>query len=214
MSRTAVLERMITSGVIAVVRASKPDQLVDAARALVAGGVESVEITMTTPGALGVIEAVSKALKDDVVIGAGTVLDAETARLAILAGARFVVGPALDFDMITMAHRYDVAAVPGAFTPTEVVRAWQAGADMVKIFPASIGGPDYFKALRGPLPQVRLLPTGGVNLETAGAFIQAGAALIAVGGELVKKNFLDDGDMAGLTALARRYVDIVRTARG
>lgn len=214
MERAAVLQRMLRSGIVAVVRSQKPAQLIDAARALVAGGVECVEFTMTVPGALNVVQAVTDALRDEAVVGCGTVLDAETARLAILAGAQYIVSPILDLDTIRVAHRYDRIAIPGAFTPSEILRAWEAGADVVKVFPASVGGPAYLKAIRGPLPQVRLLPTGGVNLDTAAEFIKAGAAMIAVGGELVKPSFLEANDMAGLTALARRFTEIVRTARG
>lgn len=213
MSRVETLERIRESGCVAVVRAPSSEQLVEVARALEKGGLIAIEITMTTPNALKVIEQVSAELGDAVVTGVGSVLDAETARAAILAGAEFVVGPTLNTEMIAMSHRYDKVCVPGAYTPTEILAAWTAGADVVKVFPASVGGPAYFKAVKGPLPQVKLSPTGGVNLKTAGEFIKAGAEFLGVGSDLVSKEALAEGDMGYITERAAAYVEEVRKAR-
>jgi len=213
MSRTETLERIRQSGCVAVVRAPSSEQLIDVAHALRDGGLPAIEITMTTPNALKVIERASAELGDDAVIGVGSVLDAETARAAILAGAQFVVSPVLNVEVIAMAHRYDKPCVPGAYTPTEILTAWTAGADVVKVFPASVGGPAYFKAIKGPLPQVKLSPTGGVNLQTTGEFIKAGAEFLGVGGDLVSRQALAKGDMRFITTRAAEYVEAVRRAR-
>jgi len=213
MSRIETLARIAESGCVAVVRAKSSEQLVEVARALKAGGIVAIEITMTTPNALEVIRQVSGQLGKEVITGVGSVVDAETARAAILAGAEFVVGPVLSLPVIEMAHRYDKVCVPGAYTPTEILTAWTAGADVVKVFPASVGGPEYFKALKGPLPQVKLTPTGGVNLKTAGEFIKAGAEFLGVGGDLVSKEALATGDMTFIREQAGRYVEEVRKAR-
>ncbi len=206
------LHELWESGVVAVMRADNPAQLKDAALALNEGGIIFIEVTMTTPGALRVIEEVSGSLKNST-IGAGTVLDAETARAAILAGAEFIVSPHLNLKVIEMCHRYSKIVAPGAFTPTEVVTAWQAGADLVKIFPASVGGPDYIRALLAPLPQVRLLPTGGVEVDNAGDFIRAGSFAVAAGSNLVPKGYLKEKNFSGITQLARNLVEAVRAAR-
>jgi 2-dehydro-3-deoxyphosphogluconate aldolase/(4S)-4-hydroxy-2-oxoglutarate aldolase len=212
-NRTAVLAEIEATGVVAVIRADSGEQLVDICRALLAGGVTACEITMTTPHAIEAIARATAALGDEALIGVGTVLDAETARAAILAGAQFVVSPSLDLQVIAMAHRYDRPVMPGALTPTEIVTAWSAGADIVKVFPANHFGPTYFKDLKGPLPHVRLTPTGGVDLTTAADWIKAGAVCLGVGGALVKKEFIKAADWASLSDLARRYIDIVRQAR-
>ena len=212
-NRSAVLAEIEATGVVAVIRADSGKQLVDTCRALVAGGVTACEITMTTPNAIEAIAQATAAIGDEALIGVGTVLDAETARAAILAGAQFVVSPSLDPATITMAHRYDRPVMPGALTPTEIVTAWSAGADIVKVFPANHFGPTYFKDLKGPFPHIRLTPTGGVDLDTAADWIKAGAVCLGVGSALVKKDFIKAADWAGLTALARRYVEIVRAAR-
>jgi 2-dehydro-3-deoxyphosphogluconate aldolase/(4S)-4-hydroxy-2-oxoglutarate aldolase len=212
-NRQEVLAEIESVGVVAVIRADSGDQLVDISRALLGGGVTAVEITMTTPNAIEAIAQADRELGDRAVVGVGTVLDAETARAAILAGAQFVVSPALDTRVIEMAHRYDRPVFPGALTPTEVVAAWSAGADVVKVFPANHFGPRYFKDLRGPLPQVRLTPTGGVDLDTAADWIEAGAVALGVGSALVKKEFIRERNWSGLTDLAARYVEIVREAR-
>ena len=213
-NRTAVLAEIEATGVVAVIRADSGKQLVDTCRALVAGGVTACEITMTTPNAIEAIAQVAAAIGDEALIGVGTVLDAETARAAILAGAQFVVSPALDPATIAMAHRYDRPVMPGALTPTEIVTAWSAGADIVKVFPANHFGPTYFRDLKGPLPHIRLTPTGGVDLDTAASWIKAGAVCLGVGSALVKKEFIKAADWASLTDLARRYVEIVKAARG
>ena len=212
-NRSAVLAEIETTGVVAVIRADSGKQLVDTCRALVAGGVTACEITMTTPNAIEAIARATTEIGDEALIGVGTVLDAETARAAILAGAQFVVSPSLDLQVIAMAHRYDRPVMPGALTPTEIVTAWSAGADVVKVFPANHFGPTYFKDLKGPLPHIRLTPTGGVDLDTAAAWIKAGAVCLGVGSALVKKEFIKSADWTALTDLARRYVEIVRAAR-
>jgi len=169
---------------------------------------------MTVPGAMPLIETLARRFGDEALIGAGTVLDPETARAAILAGARFVVSPALNLDTIACCRRHGIAVVPGALTPTEVIAAWQAGADLVKVFPAgNLGGPSYIKALKAPLPQVELVPTGGVSLRTAGDFIRAGAAALGVGGDLVDLKALREGRAAEITERARQYLQAVRDAR-
>ena len=168
---------------------------------------------MTVPGALDVISAVRKDLGDKVLLGAGTVLDTETTRAAMLAGAEFIVSPTVNVDVIRMCRRYDKLIMPGAFTPTEVLTAWEAGADFVKVFPADIGGPAHLKALRGPLPQVRLLPTGGVNLDTLKSFVDAGACAVGLGSALVEKQAVLDGDMDRIGELASQYVALMKEAR-
>ena len=211
--RLTTLSQLIDTGVIAVIRADSGDQLVNVCRALSAGGVQACEITMTTPGALDAIAQASRKLGKSALVGAGSVLDAETARAAILAGARFIFSPILNLDVIAMAHRYDCVAVPGALTPTEICTAWSAGADVVKVFPANHFGPQYLRDIHGPLPQVKLTPTGGVDLNTAADWIKAGAVAIGVGSSLVKKDLLASGKWDDLSALARQYVNIVAKAR-
>jgi 2-dehydro-3-deoxyphosphogluconate aldolase/(4S)-4-hydroxy-2-oxoglutarate aldolase len=182
--------------------------------AIKAGGVSILEITMTVPGAIGVIEQVTRRFGDDAIVGAGTVLDAETARACMLAGAQFIVSPSLNVDMIACCRRYSVAAIPGALTPSEVVTAWTAGADFVKVFPANaVGGAGYIKALKAPLPQVELVPTGGVSLKTAADFIKAGASALGVGTDLVDLKALRSGEVGVITERARQFVDIVKAAR-
>ncbi len=204
---------------MAVVRSPDGGRLVEAARALVEGGVRVLEITFTVPNALEVIRQVRQSLGDlgelgeQILLGAGTVLDAETARAALLAGAEFIVAPTLSLEVIRLCHRYDKLVMPGAFTPTEILTAWEAGADIVKVFPADVGGPAYLKAVRGPLPQVRLMPTGGVDLQTAAAFLKAGACCLGVGGQLVEPKAVAEGNFARIRDLARQYVEIVREAR-
>src|SRR5262249_6972415 len=171
------------------------------------------EITFTVPNALEVIRQVKEALTDRVLLGAGTVLDAETGRAALLAGAEYLVSPTLNLDVIRLCRRYDKIVMPGAFTPTEILTAWEAGADIVKVFPAEVVGPAFFKALRGPLPQVRLMPTGGVDLTTAAAFIQAGACCLGVGSQLVEPRAIAARDFDRIRELARQYVAIVQKAR-
>ncbi len=213
MSKNNVIARIVNSGVIAVLRAPSGEALLDVAEALLAGGVEAIEVTFTVPKAHRVLEHVADRLGDKIVLGAGTVLDAQTARTALLAGAEFIVGPAVNPDMIQLCRRYDKAVMPGAFTPTEVLTAWEAGADIVKIFPSDVTGPKYLKALRGPLPQVRMMPTGGVNLQTAADFLKAGACALGVGGALVEPKALADRNMQRIQSLAHQFVEIVKQTR-
>lgn len=211
--KTAQLDRMARSGVVAVLRANDGSLLIDAAEALLRGGVEVLEVTFTVPKAHRVIEQMADALGDRILLGAGTVLDPETARTALLAGAEYIVSPTLNLDVIRLCRRYDKAILPGALTPTEVLTAWEAGADVVKIFPSDLTGPAYLKALAGPLPQVRMMPTGGVNLETAAAFLNAGAFALGIGGSLVDAKSLANRDFARIETLARQYVEIVTATR-
>ncbi len=213
MYRHEILSRMLNTGVVAIVRLKSADSLQQVADAIVQGGVDVIEFTMTTPGALGILEAASKKLGDSVILGAGTVLDPESARAAILAGAKFIVSPSLDQGTIEICHRYGVVAVPGVLTPTEITSALGWGADLIKLFPASIGGPDYLKAVRAPLPQAPLVPTGGVEVENAGAYIRAGAIAVAVGGSLVNAKLVAGGEFGKMTEIAKRLVHEVRAAR-
>jgi 2-dehydro-3-deoxyphosphogluconate aldolase/(4S)-4-hydroxy-2-oxoglutarate aldolase len=212
-TRNETLAEIERVGVIAVIRADSPDALVDVARSLATGGVTACEITMTVPNAIEAIRTVSRELGDDATIGVGTVLDAATAEAAIAAGAEFVVSPILDPAVVETAHRHDKVAIPGALSPTEALAAWNAGADVVKIFPANHFGPRYFRDLHGPLPQIRLTPTGGVNLETTAQWIEAGAVAVGVGSALVRKDLLATGDWAQMTDLAAQYVSAVAAAR-
>jgi 2-dehydro-3-deoxyphosphogluconate aldolase/(4S)-4-hydroxy-2-oxoglutarate aldolase len=213
MSKSDDLSRVLQSGIVAVIRADSGEKLLEVAEALLAGGVEVMEVTFTVPGAVRVLEQVSSQLGDRVLLGAGTVLDSETARAALLAGAQFIVSPSTNTDVIRLCQRYDKLVMPGALTPTEVVTAWEAGADIVKIFPSDLTGPSYLKALHGPLPQVRLMPTGGVNLDTAASFLQAGACALGVGGSLVDARTVAQGDMGRIESLASQFVRIVRATR-
>lgn len=207
------LSRILDCGIVAVVRSEKPDQLIQVVQALAKGGVTAAEITFTVPDADRVIREVRKALGDKIVLGAGTVLDTETARTAILAGAEYLVTPCLNLEVIKMCKRYGKVIMPGAFTPTECLTAWEAGADVVKVFPADIVGPGFFKAMKGPLPQLRLMPTGGVDLTTAESFLNAGACCLGVGSSLVEPKAVAAGDFARLESLAAQYVEIVRKFR-
>jgi 2-dehydro-3-deoxyphosphogluconate aldolase/(4S)-4-hydroxy-2-oxoglutarate aldolase len=213
MSREVHLRRVLDCGIVAVVRSPDSRQLVDVCRALADGGVSVVEITMTVPDALSVVSRVRAELGDRVLLGAGTILDPETARAAILAGAEYLVSPTVNLDVIRLCRRYDKLVMPGAFTPTEVLTAWEAGADIVKVFPADVVGPAYFKALRGPLPQIRLMPTGGVDLTTAADFLKAGACCLGVGGQLVEPKAVAARDFDRIRGLAREYVTIVQQTR-
>jgi 2-dehydro-3-deoxyphosphogluconate aldolase/(4S)-4-hydroxy-2-oxoglutarate aldolase len=207
------LRRVLDSGIVAVVRAPDSDQLVHVARALADGGVDVVEITMSVPNALDVLRQVRQELGERLLLGAGTVLDAETARAVLLAGAEFIVAPTLNLDVIRLCRRYGKLVMPGAFTPTEILTAWEAGADIVKVFPADVVGPAFFKALRGPLPQIRLMPTGGVDLTTAADFLKAGACCLGIGGQLVEPKAVAERNFDRIRNLARQYVAIVQQAR-
>src|SRR5438094_9606478 len=201
-------------GLVPIVRAPSPEDAFKAAEAIIAGGIGIAEITMTVPNAIRVMERVAERYGDKVLLGAGTILDPETCRSALLAGAEFIVTPSLDVCVIELARSYSKPCFPGAVTPTEVVKAWQAGADLVKIFPCRpVGGPRYIKALKGPFPQIDFVPTGGVNLETTPEFIKAGAAAVAVGGELVDLKALREGNLDVITSNARRFIEAVSSAR-
>ena len=213
MSRHENLQRVLDSGIVAIIRASSGEQLVDVATALYEGGIDVIEVTFTVPGVLDIISAVNQKLGDKILLGAGTVLDPESARAALLAGAEFIVAPSVNLDVIQLCNRYGKMILPGALTPTEVVTAWEAGADIVKVFPADIGGPSYLKSLHGPLPQVRLLPTGGVNLDTLASFMKAGACAVGLGSALVEKQAVDNGNFDRIRDLAEQYVELVRTTR-
>jgi len=214
MTKSEVIQRIRDIGVIPVVRASSAEEAIEVVEAIKAGGVSLLEITMTVPGAVQVIEQLAKRFGDEAIVGAGTVLDPETARACIDAGARFIVSPALNLDTITFCGQQDVPVMPGALTPTEIVTAWNAGADFVKVFPCgAMGGASYIKSLKAPLPQTELVPTGGVTLATAATFIQAGAAAIGVGADLVDVKAIRAGHPEKATAAARAYVEAVRSAR-
>jgi 2-dehydro-3-deoxyphosphogluconate aldolase / (4S)-4-hydroxy-2-oxoglutarate aldolase len=213
MSKEEQLRHVLDCGLVAVVRSQDSQQLVEVVRALADGGVTVVEITMTVPGALDVVRQVRQALGERVLLGAGTILDPETARAAFLAGAEYLVAPTVNVEVIRLCQRYDKLVMPGAFTPTEILTAWEAGADIVKVFPAEVVGPAFFKAVRGPLPQIRLMPTGGVDLSTAAAFLKAGACCLGVGSQLVEPAAIARRDFVRIRDLARQYVEVVRQAR-
>ena len=213
MSRESDLARVLDCGLVAVVRAAEPTHLLNVIKALAEGGVSVAEVTLTVPNALDVIRAARADLGDRVLLGAGTVLDTETARAAILAGAEFIVSPTVNLDVIKLCRRYGKLVFPGAFTPTEILAAWEAGADVVKVFPADVLGPAFFKAMRGPLPQVRLMPTGGVDLNTAGEFLRAGACCLGVGSQLVDPKAVAREDFEYLRGLAWQYTQAVKMAR-
>lgn len=208
----SVVDQITDCGVVAVLRADNPAVLMDVSKALREGGVVAIEVTMTVPGALKVIEEAS-AKMTDTIVGVGSVLDPETARAAILAGAEYVVSPVLNVSVIEMTKRYGKAVMPAGFTPTEILNAWQAGADVVKVFPAGVGGPSYFKDVLGPLPQVKMMPTGGVDATTIPQFIKNGAVAVGAGSALVDKQAVADKDWAKLTATAKTFVDAVAQAR-
>lgn len=213
MGKEKQLQQVLDCGIVAVVRSQDSQQLVDVVRALADGGVTVAEITMTVPGALDVLRQVRQALGDRVLLGAGTILDPETARAALLAGAEYIVSPAVNLDVIRLCQRYDKLVMPGAFTPTEILAAWEAGADIVKVFPAEVVGPAFFKAVRGPLPQVRLMPTGGVDLNTAATFLKAGACCLGIGSQLVEPAAVAARNFDRIRDLARQYVEIVKQIR-
>jgi len=199
---------------VPIARTPSAETALKAIEAIYAGGIRAAEITMTVPGAVKVLEKLADQFGDKMVLGAGTVLDPETCRICMLAGAQFFVTPALNLATIEMAQRYSKPICPGALTPTEVLAAWQAGADIVKIFPCdNVGGPKYIKALKGPFPQIEMIPTGGVNLQTAGDFLKAGACAVAVGGELVSAKLIKEGNYAAIEAMAREYLAVIAKAR-
>ncbi len=212
MKKEAILSKIRTERVVALIRAESPDGLLDCAKALADGGLTSIELTMTTPGAVRMLEKASNELPD-FLFGLGTVLDAETARAGILAGAKFIVTPALRPDVITLCRRYSVPIFCGAFTPTEIVNAWEAGADAAKVFPAEFFGPAYIKSVKAPLPHIELVPTGGVNAENVGDFLKAGAFATAAGSSLVEGKALKEKNWAAITAKAKAFVAAVAASR-
>src|SRR5580700_5236093 len=214
MTRQEVANRITEVGIVPVVRAASSKQAMRAVEAVCAGGIPIVEVTMTVPGAIEVIAHLNKSMGSELLIGAGTVLDAATAKRCIDAGAEFIVSPGFDFETVKFAKQAGKLIMAGALTPTEVIAAWKAGSDFVKIFPCgTVGGAKYIKALKAPLPQVPMVPTGGVNLETAADFIRAGADALGIGGELVSAAACKSGDVGSITEAARRYVAIVKEAR-
>ena len=213
MNPSKALELIMDSGVVAIMRAQSSDQLLVAAEAILAGGVRAIEVTMTTPGALDVIRQATSQLSEGVLFGAGTVLDPETARAAILAGAQFVVCPTLNLKTIEICNRYSIPVMPGAYTPTEILSAWEAGAAMVKVFPASVGGPAYIKAVKAPLPQVKLTAVGGVDLNNCADFIRAGCEVVGIGGEMVNQKLLEARDFNTITERAQAFRQEVEKGR-
>ncbi|HEX4085336.1 MAG TPA: bifunctional 4-hydroxy-2-oxoglutarate aldolase/2-dehydro-3-deoxy-phosphogluconate aldolase [Chthoniobacteraceae bacterium] len=214
MTKPEIIDRILTSGIVAIIRADSPEQLIDAAGALYEGGVTGMEVTMTTPNALQVISDVSRKFGDKVIIGVGSVLDTETARMAILAGAEFVVTPITRPDVIQLCNRYAKPIASGAYTPTECMTAHESGADFVKLFPADQVGPAYIKNILAPMPMLRIVPTGGVTVDTAASFIKAGCVALAAGSSLVSKDILKARDWKKLSETAASFVAAVRAARG
>jgi 2-dehydro-3-deoxyphosphogluconate aldolase/(4S)-4-hydroxy-2-oxoglutarate aldolase len=209
-----ILSFITEIGIVPVVRTSSAESAIRSIEAIYQGGVRAAEITMTVPGAIRALEKMADQFGDRMMLGSGTVLDPETARICMLAGAQFFVTPTLKLSTIEMVKRYSKVICAGALTPTEVLTAWEAGADVVKVFPAnSLGGPKYIKALRGPLPHIKMIPTGGVNLETAGEFLKAGACAVAVGGELCDANLIRNGRYDEMEARARQYLRVIAKAR-
>lgn len=213
MTKEEQLGRLVETGVVAVIRTQDGDELVSICEALVEGGIVGVEITMTSPGATEAIYKASKVLRGRAIIGAGSILDPETARIAMLAGADFLVSPITNMDVIAMGKRYGKIVIPGAYTPTEILTAWEGGADVVKVFPATRLGPSVLKDVRGPLPQVKLTPTGGVDINNLGEFLKAGAVFVGVGSALVNKGIVAKKDWPALTRLAADYIAAVQAAR-
>jgi 2-dehydro-3-deoxyphosphogluconate aldolase/(4S)-4-hydroxy-2-oxoglutarate aldolase len=214
MQKNTILRSIIDIGVVPIVRTSSAESAIQAIEAIYRGGIRAAEITMTVPGALKAIEKLADQFGDQIMLGAGTVLDPETARACMLAGAQFFVTPTLKLSTIEMVKRYSKVILPGALTPTEILTAWEAGADAVKVFPCgNVGGPKYIKALKGPLPQVEMVPTGGVNLDTTAEFLRAGACAVAVGGELVDAKSIAQGNYAIFEERARQYLAKVTEGR-
>ena len=213
MTKLEQMQQIETCGIVAIIRANSANELIEAAAAIHAGGVNVIEVTMTTPNALQVINDVSSTYGDTVLVGAGSVLDAETARAVMLSGADFVVSPVTKPDVIEICNRYGKVVIPGAFTPTEILAAWETGADYVKVFPSSGVGPPYIKDVKAPLPQIPLVPTGGINVENAADFITAGATALGVGSSLVNNQLIAAGEFATLTERAEKLVKEVQRAR-
>jgi 2-dehydro-3-deoxyphosphogluconate aldolase/(4S)-4-hydroxy-2-oxoglutarate aldolase len=213
MPKLALINRLLTPGIIAILRSPTGAKLIDAAKAALAGGVTAMEVTMTTPGALNVIRDTKRALGDQIIMGVGSVLDSESCRSALLAGAEFVVTPVVRPEVIAMANRYGVPIICGAMTPTEALTAQELGADFIKLFPAENLGPGYIKSLLAPLPSLQIIPTGGVTPENTGAYIDAGAVAIGVGSALVSQELLDNGDWPKLTKIAGKFVTAMKKAK-
>ena len=214
MTKQQILASMIDIGIVPVVRTTSAESAIRAIEAIHAGGIRAAEITMTVPGAIKALEQVAAKFGDKIVLGAGTVLDPETARICMLSGAEFFVTPSLKVATIEMARRYSKVICPGALTPTDVLTAWEAGADIVKVFPCgNMGGPKYIKALKGPFPQIEMVPTSGVNLDTAGDFLKAGACAVAVGGELVDAKLIKENKYDEIEARAKQYLAVIAKAR-
>src|SRR5436309_11163660 len=214
MTKQQILSFITDIGIVPVVRTATAEGAIRAIEATFQGGIRAAEITMTVPGAIKALEKVADRFGDSIVLGAGTVLDPETARACMLAGAQFFVTPSLKVSTIEMVKRYSKVICPGALTPTEVLTAWEAGADVVKIFPAgNVGGPKYIKALKGPFPHIEMIPTGGVNLETAGEFLKAGACAVAVGGELVDTKSIKEGRFDIIEDRSRQYLAVIARVR-
>jgi 2-dehydro-3-deoxyphosphogluconate aldolase/(4S)-4-hydroxy-2-oxoglutarate aldolase len=215
MAKADIMKRILGTGIVPVVRARSADEALRVVDAILAGGIDIIELTMTVPGAPQVIAELTSRFKSDVVVGAGTVLDRDIARTCIGAGAAFIVSPALDEPTLDVCRAEGIPVMPGALTPTEVVKAWKAGADVVKIFPCgAVGGASYIKALKAPLPHIDLMPTGGVSLTTAADFIKAGASAVGAGADLVDLALLREGKAELITEKARKYVEVIREARG
>ena len=214
MSAASILASLVEGAIVPVVRASSAEAALQAVEAIAQGGIRAAEITMTVPGAVQVLEKLARRFGGDILLGAGTVLDPETARACLLAGAEFIVSPSLKPATIEMAKRYSKPVFPGALTPTEVLAAWEAGADAVKIFPCgNVGGARYIKALKGPFPQIEMIPTGGVNLETIGEFLKAGACAVGVGGELLDATLIQQGRFDAIAERARQFLAAIAKAR-
>jgi 2-dehydro-3-deoxyphosphogluconate aldolase/(4S)-4-hydroxy-2-oxoglutarate aldolase len=211
--RAAAVDRLCAKGVIAIVRTKSSEQLLDVAKALLAGGVDCIEITMTTPDALKVIARCRQVMGSAALIGVGSVLNADVCRQAIAAGAQYVISPILNLDVIRAAHEGEAPCLPGAMSPTEILNATLAGADLVKVFPAGQFGPSYFRDILAPMPHLKLTPTGGVDLTTAGEWIAAGAVTLGVGSALVNRKALAEGNLAEIQRLAGEFVRIVAEAR-
>ena len=209
LSKSEKLDLVRQTKIIAIMRAKQSSQMLQAAEAIQAGGVRVIEVTMTTPGALDLISEANQRFGDAVLFGAGSVLDAETARLAILAGAGFIVAPTLSLPVIQMCNRYSIPVMPGCYTPTECLAAWEAGADMIKLFPADVGGPDFVKAILAPMPQLEIVPVGGVTVDNVDEFIKKGATAVGVGSSLINQTLVEQGDFAELTRRARAFMTAV-----
>lgn len=206
MGKAKILSHIISTGIITVIRMKDAGRVIKVITAIMSGGVKSIEITMTVPGAVDIIATLAKSVSDDVVIGAGTVVDVQTANQVIDAGAQFVVGPILNLDIVKLCRERDTVVMPGCFSPTEIFTAWHAGADIVKVFPATLLGPKYFKDIRGPFPDIRLMPTGGVTVDNVGEWIAAGAVAVGIGSDLLDKKSIDEERYEVLTERARSMV--------